>query len=149
MSTSRGFPSWILVCLGAEEGREITLLVCVQRKVLELTRVLKTGLSGLLIPPSILANVIRNAPLDSRPFFHLFSTSSPLFLPHHFFPSSPMKATLSGNSPLCVPLILDEKPNGLAHKLEEVESNCHPSSTTNVSFFKTCFNGLNALSGST
>ncbi|KAG2714291.1 hypothetical protein I3843_03G022800 [Carya illinoinensis] len=58
-----------------------------------------------------------------------------------------MKATLSDYSPSSVPLILDEKQNGLAHKLEEVESNCHPSSTTNISFFKTCFNGLNALSG--
>ncbi|KAB1211601.1 Vacuolar amino acid transporter 1 [Morella rubra] len=56
-------------------------------------------------------------------------------------------AKLSDDSSLSVPLILDEKQNVLAHKLEELESNfCH-SSTTTVSFFKTCFNGLNALSG--
>lgn len=50
---------------------------------------------------------------------------------------------------LCEPLIHDETQNGLAPKLEEVESNCHHLNTTSVSFFKTCFNGLNALSGST
>ncbi|KAK9272854.1 hypothetical protein L1049_003232 [Liquidambar formosana] len=43
---------------------------------------------------------------------------------------------------LIIPLIQDEDQN----KLEEVESNSHHP-TTGTSFFKTCFNGLNALSG--
>uniref|UniRef100_A0A2N9GW57 Amino acid transporter transmembrane domain-containing protein n=1 Tax=Fagus sylvatica TaxID=28930 RepID=A0A2N9GW57_FAGSY len=58
-----------------------------------------------------------------------------------------MEAKLSHDSSLTEPLILDEKQNGLAPKLEEVESNFDYSNTANVSFFKTCFNGLNALSG--
>jgi hypothetical protein len=60
-----------------------------------------------------------------------------------------MEAKLSHDSSLTEPLILDKKQNGLAPKLEEVESNFDYSNTANVSFFKTCFNGLNALSGST
>ncbi|XP_062106648.1 amino acid transporter AVT1I-like isoform X2 [Humulus lupulus] len=51
---------------------------------------------------------------------------------------------------LTLPLVSDDKHgnnNGLSSKLEEVESN-HPQATTSsTSFFKTCFNGLNALSG--
>ncbi|GMY13655.1 amino acid transporter AVT1I-like isoform X2 [Fagus crenata] len=58
-----------------------------------------------------------------------------------------MEAKLSHDSSLTEPLILDEKQNGLAPKLEEVESNFDCSNTANVSFSKTCFNGLNALSG--
>ncbi|GMY13692.1 amino acid transporter AVT1I-like isoform X2 [Fagus crenata] len=58
-----------------------------------------------------------------------------------------MEAKLSHDSSLTETLILDEKQNGLAPKLEEVESNFDYSNTANVSFFKTCFNGLNALSG--
>ena len=64
---------------------------------------------------------------------------------------SPISLSLSPpmDAKLCEPLIHDETQNGLAPKLEEVESNCHHLNTTSVSFFKTCFNGLNALSGST
>ncbi|XP_062106646.1 amino acid transporter AVT1I-like [Humulus lupulus] len=49
---------------------------------------------------------------------------------------------------LTLPLMSEDKHNGLSSKLEEVESN-HPQATTtsSTSFFKTCFNGLNALSG--
>ncbi|KAL4376378.1 hypothetical protein GQ457_02G019280 [Hibiscus cannabinus] len=49
---------------------------------------------------------------------------------------------------LTVPLIEDEEnKQSLGRKVEEIESDSsHPISATN-SFFKTCFNGLNALSG--
>ncbi|KAI9154323.1 hypothetical protein LWI28_024429 [Acer negundo] len=51
-------------------------------------------------------------------------------------------------STLKVPLIVDEKQQGVGLKLEDVESNqVHPINTTTTSFFKTCFNGLSALSG--
>ncbi|PON38700.1 Amino acid transporter, transmembrane domain containing protein [Trema orientale] len=51
--------------------------------------------------------------------------------------------------PLTLPLMFDDKHgnNGLGSKLEDVESNHHQASTSSSSFFKTCFNGLNALSG--
>lgn len=45
---------------------------------------------------------------------------------------------------LTLPLILDEKKQG---KLEETEADLHCDYTTGTSFFKTLFNGLNALSG--
>ncbi|KAK9272721.1 hypothetical protein L1049_003098 [Liquidambar formosana] len=45
---------------------------------------------------------------------------------------------------LSIPLLDDAK----QQKLEGVESNSRlPSSTGTTSFFKTCFNGLNSLSG--
>ncbi|KAL5805569.1 hypothetical protein ACOSQ4_028302 [Xanthoceras sorbifolium] len=55
-------------------------------------------------------------------------------------------------STLEAPLIVDERHNrGVGLKLEDVESNHHVvhtrTSSTSSSFFKTCFNGLNALSG--
>ena len=91
-------------------------------------------------------------PLDFCKFLAL-SSCTLQYLAHLFLSlslSPKMVTQLSGDSSLCVPLILNEKQNGVPHKLEEVESNCHYSSTTNiVSFFQTCFNGLNALSGST
>ena len=49
---------------------------------------------------------------------------------------------------LTVPLIEDENKEGLGRKLEEVESNSAHTSASTVSVFRTCFNGLNALSGS-
>lgn len=45
---------------------------------------------------------------------------------------------------LTLPLILDEKKQG---KLEETEADLHCDYTTGTSFFKTLFNGLNALTG--
>ncbi|KAK0598756.1 hypothetical protein LWI29_037684 [Acer saccharum] len=49
---------------------------------------------------------------------------------------------------LKVPLIVDEKQQGVWLKLEDVESNhVHLINTNTTSFFKTCFNGLSALSG--
>ncbi|KAK1575512.1 hypothetical protein Q3G72_006111 [Acer saccharum] len=51
-------------------------------------------------------------------------------------------------STLKVPLIVDEKQQGVGLKLEDVESNhVHPINTNTTSFFKTCLNGLSALSG--
>ncbi|OWM73953.1 amino acid transporter AVT1I isoform X2 [Punica granatum] len=50
---------------------------------------------------------------------------------------------------LDVPLLVDEKQEtGFARKVEEVESpDCEDNPRGCTSFFKTCFNGLNALSG--
>lgn len=45
------------------------------------------------------------------------------------------------------PLLYNGKQQGLAQKLEEGESKCENLCEGNTSFFKTCFNGLNALSG--
>ncbi|XP_044504468.1 amino acid transporter AVT1I-like [Mangifera indica] len=51
-------------------------------------------------------------------------------------------------SSLTVPLIADEeKQHGVGCKLEEIESNHDSLRTGTTSFFKTCFHGLNALSG--
>ncbi|EXB31965.1 hypothetical protein L484_013597 [Morus notabilis] len=61
-----------------------------------------------------------------------------------------MEADPTYGFPLTLPLLFEEKKNGLgsSDKLEEVESNHHhDASTSTTSFFKTCFNGLNALSG--
>ncbi|KAL5582290.1 hypothetical protein UlMin_014732 [Ulmus minor] len=46
---------------------------------------------------------------------------------------------------LGLPLLSDETDQG--SKLEELESNHHHANTANSSFLKTCFHGLNALSG--
>ncbi|KAH7532645.1 hypothetical protein FEM48_Zijuj04G0043800 [Ziziphus jujuba var. spinosa] len=55
---------------------------------------------------------------------------------------------------LTLPLVLDENKHqnrGQGCKLEDIESNFHhhhhSTTSNNTSFFKTCFNGLNALSG--
>lgn len=53
---------------------------------------------------------------------------------------------------MTLPLLADENKHqnqGQGCKLEDAESNSHhhPTPTNNTSFFKTCFNGLNALSG--
>ncbi|KAF3443985.1 hypothetical protein FNV43_RR13675 [Rhamnella rubrinervis] len=46
-----------------------------------------------------------------------------------------------------LPLLFDEKLQSFGCKLEEVESSFVHATTSTTSFFKTCFNGLNALSG--
>ncbi|KAL9424642.1 hypothetical protein AB3S75_031709 [Citrus x aurantiifolia] len=54
------------------------------------------------------------------------------------------------SSSLAVPFLVDEKQQGLGSKLQEIESNhlhYDDSRTTKTSVFKTCFNGVNALSG--
>lgn len=48
-----------------------------------------------------------------------------------------------------LPLLQYEKLQGVGCKLEDLESNFVHAPTGTSSFFKTCFNGLNALSGST
>ncbi|KAJ0042018.1 hypothetical protein Pint_19219 [Pistacia integerrima] len=51
-------------------------------------------------------------------------------------------------SSLTVPLIVDdENQHAVGRKLEEIESNHDSHRTGSTSFFKTCFHGLNALSG--
>ncbi|PPD99276.1 hypothetical protein GOBAR_DD03677 [Gossypium barbadense] len=51
-------------------------------------------------------------------------------------------------SSFTLPLIEDdENKQALVTKLEEIEPNSSHSCSTTTSFFKTCFNGLNALSG--
>ena len=51
-------------------------------------------------------------------------------------------------SSLTVPLIDGENKEGLGSKLEEVELNSSQTSASTTSVLRTCFNGLNALSGS-
>ncbi|XP_039159166.1 amino acid transporter AVT1I isoform X1 [Eucalyptus grandis] len=58
-----------------------------------------------------------------------------------------MEANSSDGSYLNEPLLYNEKQQGSAHKLEEGQSKCENLCEGNTSFFKTCFNGLNALSG--
>ncbi|XP_022741505.1 amino acid transporter AVT1I-like isoform X2 [Durio zibethinus] len=58
-----------------------------------------------------------------------------------------METMAHGESSLTVPLIEDENKEGLGNKLEEVESNSAHSGASTASVLRTCFNGLNALSG--
>ena len=59
-----------------------------------------------------------------------------------------MEAMPYEESSLTVPLIDDENKEGLGSKLEEVELNSSQTSASTTSVLRTCFNGLNALSGS-
>uniref|UniRef100_A0A803QMG3 Amino acid transporter transmembrane domain-containing protein n=1 Tax=Cannabis sativa TaxID=3483 RepID=A0A803QMG3_CANSA len=63
-----------------------------------------------------------------------------------------MEANHRDGFSLTLPLMSDDNKqeynnNGLSTKIEEVESNHSSQATGSTSFFKTCFNGLNALSG--
>ncbi|XVE68142.1 hypothetical protein DITRI_Ditri09bG0045600 [Diplodiscus trichospermus] len=58
-----------------------------------------------------------------------------------------MEVTPQEGFSLTAPLIEDANKEGLGSKLEEVESNSAHTSESTVSVLRTCFNGLNALSG--
>ncbi|XVF14270.1 hypothetical protein REPUB_Repub09cG0044200 [Reevesia pubescens] len=58
-----------------------------------------------------------------------------------------MEAMPQEESSMTVPLIEDRNKEGLGSKLNELESNSAHNSANTSSVFKTCFNGLNALSG--